>query len=402
MKSIYINKLYYLILGIFMASFIIPSYSFNTQCMIATVFLGFFFKDNEINKIKRLKNNIVQITLLSIPFILALVGLLYTNNLDEGLKIITSQLPFLLISLTFLITKWSKNQLYYCLNAFSFSIIIYCLIVFSFTYFLKINNLGNYFYYDQYGYFFGKHTTYSALFITITISYLSYLIKTNFIRKINILYLIIILFLSTQLYFLSVRIAIISIIINLVYIVISLKSNIKYVGILSIISSSFIIFSLPNLKKRFSPSMTEVGSMDGLYFRKEHWLSILETIKYNGILFGGGTGNNRSFLFDQYKNRKLTSAYLEEYNAHNQYLEFILDYGLFGICSFLLLLIYLYYYQIKQKNLLAILILNTFIIFFITESLLVRQSGIMLFAILTTLIMNQTINNSNFGKNKTL
>ena len=148
--------------------------------------------------------------------------------------------------------------------------------------------------------------------------------------------------------------------------------------------------------------MTEVGAMDGLDFRKEHWLSVLETIKYNGLLFGGGTGNDRNFLFNQYKDRKLTSAYIEEYNAHNQYLEIILDYGLFGFACFTFLLLYIYYYQLKYKDVLTLLILNTFVIFFMTESLLNRQSGIMLFAILTTLIMNKTINNLNFGKNKTL
>ena len=384
-----------------MASFVTPSYSFNTQCMIALVFIGVFLKDNGVNKIKRLKNNALQIALLSTPLVIALIGLIYTNDLNQGLKIITNQVPFLLISLTFLTTKYTDNQLHYSLKAFSFSVFIYCLMSFIFAYYLKINQLGNYFYYEQYGYFFDKHTTYFALFINLAITYLSYLIIKNLRNKINLLYLFIIAFLGIQLYFLSVRIAIVSLIINLIFIVFSLKSKVKYVSILGLIGCSYIIFSLPNFKKRFSPSMTEIGSMDGLNFRKEHWISVLKTIQHNGIFFGGGTGSDRSFLFEEFKNRKLTSAYLEEYNAHNQYLELIMDYGLFGFSIFICLLIYLYYYQIKHRNLLALLILNTFIIFFTTESLLVRHSGIMLFAILSTLIMNQTINNSHFGKNKT-
>lgn len=402
MKSIYIDKLYYILLGLFMASFTIPSYSFNTQCFITLVFVGLFLKDNGIEKIKKLKKNYIQIFLLSIPFIIAIFGLLYTNNLKEGFRIITTQLPFLLISLTFLSTGFNKNQLYYCLKTFSFSVVIYNIIVFCFASYLKLNDLGIFFYYDQYGYFFGKHTTYTALFIIITISFLSYLIKEDLKRRINLLYFIIILFLCLQLYFLSVRIAIISLFINLIFIVITIKHKVKYIVILGLISSSILMFFLPNFKKRFLPSMTEVGAIDGLDFRKEHWLSVLETIKYNGLLFGGGTGNDRNFLIDQYKDRKLTSAYLEEYNAHNQYLEIILNYGLLGFACFIFLLLYLYYYQVKYKDILTLLILNTFVIFFITESLLIRQSGIMLFAILTTLIINKTINNLDFGKNKTL
>ena len=82
MKSIYIDKLYYILLGLFMASFTIPSYSFNTQCFITLVFVGLFLKDNGIEKIKKLKKNYIQIFLLSIPFIIAIFGLLYTNNLE--------------------------------------------------------------------------------------------------------------------------------------------------------------------------------------------------------------------------------------------------------------------------------------------------------------------------------
>lgn len=135
----------------------------------------------------------------------------------------------------------------------------------------------------------------------------------------------------------------------------------------------------------------------------DHWLSVIETIKSNNLFFGNGTGSNRDFLMEQYQIRKLTSAYLEEYNAHNQFLEIMLDYGIIGLISLLFLLIYLYYYQIKHRKILPILMLNIFIIFFITESLLVRQSGIMIFALILTLITYETFNKPLYsGKNKTL
>lgn len=397
------HNFYFIILGIFVSSFIVPSYSFNTQCFIALVFVGIFMISSFKEKFNEFKLNYSKILIAAIPFLLALAGLAYTDNIENGVKTLVSQLPLFLLPMSVLILKLPKSTLNYCLKILTFSAVVYCLIVFGYVTYLNLNNLGNFFYYEQYGVFFGKHTTYTALFITLCITFLAYQIRFSQFTNHIYLFSITILFLLSQLYFLSVRIAIGALFINFIFILFTYKSKLKYIGIgLSVILCTSI-FYLPNFKKRFMPSMTEVGEMEGLTFRKEHWLSVIETIKHNNFFFGNGTSSDRTYLFNQYKSRNLTSAYLEEYNAHNQFLEITLDYGFIGLILFIFLFVYLYYYLIKQRELLAILLLNVIIIFCITESLLVRQSGIMIFAILLTFIMNLIINNSrHLGKNKNI
>lgn len=397
------NIIFYIILGLFMASFVIPSYSFNTQCMIGIVLYSIFIKDNLTTKKQLIQKNKLNILIISIPFLLALVGLTYSNQTENGLKILLNLLPFLLVPISLLIIRLKPKILDHCLKVITCSTIFYCILVMGYVSYLYFNQLGDYFYYENYGLFFGKHTTYSALFIAISLSYLLYKLRYNKDRTNYYLYPLGIGFLFLQIYFLSVRIAMISLFINTIFITLTLKHRLKYLAVISQILLGYLVFNLPNFKKRFMPSMTEAGEMNGLSFREEHWLSVIETIKSNNLFFGNGTGSNRDFLMEQYQIRKLTSAYLEEYNAHNQFLEIMLDYGIIGLISLLFLLIYLYYYQIKHRKILPILMLNIFIIFFITESLLVRQSGIMIFALILTLITYETFNKPLYsGKNKTL
>ena len=397
------NIIFYCILGLFITSFVIPSYSFNTQCLIGMALYSLLIKDNLRTKILYFKKQKFNIPIIGIPFLLALCGLIYSNDKENGLKIVVNLLPFVLIPFSLLLIRLKPTILDYCLKVLTFSTVFYCILVMGYVSYLYINQLGDYFYYENYGLFFGKHTTYSALFIALSISYLLYELRYKKDKVKYFVYPLLVGFLCLQIYFLSVRIAMISIFINTIFLTLTLKNKIKYFVVVGLTLLSYLVFNLPNFKKRFLPSMTEAGEMNGLSFREEHWLSVVETIKNNNIFFGNGTGSDRTFLIEQYQIRKLTSAYLEEYNAHNQFLEIMLDYGIIGLISFLFLLIYLYYYQIKKRKIVSLLMLNIFIIFFITESLLVRQSGIMIFALILTLITYETFYKPLYiEKNKTL
>ena len=195
-------------------------------------------------------------------------------------------------------------------------------------------------------------------------------------------------FFIVVLYFLSVRISIIAI--GLVIIVTSLSSLrgiLKYAIILLIPLVLLAIFNSPNFKKRFEPSQTEVGSIEDIDFRKLHWQSVLETISEKPI-FGVGTEGNRETLFSKYKEKKLTAAYEENYNAHNQFLEVALDFGVIGLIIFLGFIGYLFYLALVHKDFMLIQFLLIFIIYFLTESLLVRHSGIIMFSLLISLLFS--------------
>jgi O-antigen ligase len=388
MKQLITHKIFYVFLGVFMASFVMPSYGFNTQLLISVLAFGLLFVDSFSSKLSNLKTHKKTILILSLHFISYLIGCLFTDNWQEAMKILKAQLPVFLIPMVFFSLNLKQNLLRYALKYFSFAVTLYSFLVLVYVFSLKFLNLGDFSYYNTFAIFYNKHTTYIGLFVTVSITYFVNIFFEHSAKIKKIILALLVLILFVTIYFLSVRIAILTLFLNINFIVFfKLKSKLKYliIGVSSVLIIG--LFSLPNFERRFEPSMTEIGEVDGLEFRQKHWESVLYTINHNSLLFGNGTGSNRELLYDQYKKHKLTSAYIDEYNTHNQFLEITLENGLLGLLLFLLMFGYIYYFQIIRRNILELSILNIFLLFFMTESLLVRQSGIMLFSILATLIM---------------
>ena len=126
-------------------------------------------------------------------------------------------------------------------------------------------------------------------------------------------------------------------------------------------------------------------------FRELHWKAVLETIAQNNLLIGYGTRSHRDFLYNKYKDYGLTSAYKEDYNAHNQYLEVFLEFGLLGFILFLSMILYLLWIFNKNKDFSALSILLVFLIYMLTESIFQRHSGIVIFSFLIALYLNENI-----------
>jgi O-antigen ligase len=145
------------------------------------------------------------------------------------------------------------------------------------------------------------------------------------------------------------------------------------------------IFSSPNFEKRFQPSKTEISTMEDFDFRMIHWRAVIETIQSNSLLFGSGTKGDRDYLYNKYREYKLTSAYEEKYNAHNQFLEIPLNHGVLGLLFFLFFLGYIIKPLLFHKKYFYISIMLVFIIYMLTESILVRHSGIVLFSLIATI-----------------
>ena len=67
-------------------------------------------------------------------------------------------------------------------------------------------------------------------------------------------------------------------------------------------------------------------------------------------LFGYGTHSEKDVLAHFYKLNGLDSAYHNRYDAHNIYLSYLLEYGIFGLLIFLLWLISNLFLAIKSRN----------------------------------------------------
>ncbi len=94
---------------------------------------------------------------------------------------------------------------------------------------------------------------------------------------------------------------------------------------------------------------------------------------------GQGLGDEKDQLIAVYESENQLLLLEKGYNSHNQYLDYWIKIGLIGLISFLVFLIYNLHKAFFFHNSLLFYIILFFSINFLTENVLVRQSGLIPF-----------------------
>jgi len=359
-----------------------PKFDINSKAIIACI-IAWFIYNSISEKWKNLKKRVPLFFILSSLFWIALLGLLYTQNMGEGLKNLQKSLPFLVFPLIILTIDLNKKTAAFLLKYFSYSVIIASVFALSKAFFLKANNLGSYFHFSRLEFIFDKHNTYFALFSLIAITYFLF----NLSRK-KWRYVVCILYLFALLYLLSVRISIVGLVVIICVFLISKRKSIpaKYYYVLLLTTLLPILFYFtPSFQDKFNPHTPEGEAISDIGSRKIHWQAAINTFGQDNLLLGAGTGDGHDKLFETYRIFNFETGYVYKYNAHNQYLEILLFYGFIGLFLMALLFFSLIKINIKEGNFVALAIILLFLTFMITESILLRHDGIVVFAIFMTL-----------------
>lgn len=159
------------------------------------------------------------------------------------------------------------------------------------------------------------------------------------------------------------------------------------------------IYQLPVVRERFISSFGLNKTSDWVYgdpnktqpdseARLIKWKASIEIIKSNWLI-GVGTGDVQSELNLQYEKLGFQLGIDQRFNAHNQYLQTSIGLGIIGLLTFLGTILTSLKESIRTKNYLY----TSFIVFFalncITESLLERQYGIILYSLFSCLFFVQ-------------
>ena len=138
------------------------------------------------------------------------------------------------------------------------------------------------------------------------------------------------------------------------------------------------------LKKEINPAT----KFDGFTLRKELWNIGLEIAEKDSklLFFGVGPGDAQDEINSKLKSNNFylgngmskKTGFLN-YNCHNQYIQSILETGLFGLSLILFLFLFLLYAGFITQNKLLILFNFILLAAFFTESYLSRQIGIISF-----------------------
>ncbi|HNS13262.1 MAG TPA: O-antigen ligase family protein [Bacteroidia bacterium] len=155
--------------------------------------------------------------------------------------------------------------------------------------------------------------------------------------------------------------------------------------VLMFILSLIMIWKVPYFSSRFkeiSVSNTKIAEGDqdnSVNIRAGIFHCSSKIIKENW-LFGVGPGNIRTELNNCYTSISKEDYIKNNYNTHNQFMDFWAGLGILGPISLLLILIYISYKSVRQKNPLVLCIALFFLISMQTENVLNRQNGIVVFA----------------------
>lgn len=334
-------------------------------------------------------------------------SLLYTSDLSyafrklgPGISIIIFPLIFTIFLGSFNIKKKVIDQ---TLKLFSISTLLYMIIFIMYLYFvIQPNNLKiDYLSVNYLRYFLrempviGRHPIYASLYIGVSIIYLISQIYSSY--KKNKIYfftiLIIFSFLAFSLFLISSKSAIIFLLVTAFAIGFNhFKSKLyKTIFITTFfISLVVIIIFIPRVNSRFKEllesktySSENIDKHNSSQIRVAIWQIAFEKIK-TAPLLGYGIGDVKSVLSEGYKEK--SPALLEnDYNSHNQYLGIWLGTGLIGLILFLYFLYFNNSLAFNSKDVLFLAIVIFFSLHFLTENILERQTGAILFFFLINL-----------------
>ena len=124
--------------------------------------------------------------------------------------------------------------------------------------------------------------------------------------------------------------------------------------------------------------------------RAERWKCAVELIREKPLT-GYGTGEEKFKLSEMYTKYKLSNSLANNFDAHNQYLGFMIKSGLFGLFAYLLLLIYSLYVSLKKRNYIHICLLLILATTSLTENTLDSNKGIVFFAFFNSLLVFSNI-----------
>jgi O-antigen ligase len=346
--------------------------------------------------------------LFIIYYIWQVVGLIYSDDTKMALSNLFGRLSLVLFPLVLVIPgEMIKKKINLLIRVFAASTFFFILVCFSYalyrsTHFqngLLIFNPHppeffwlNYFYSSELT--LNQHPSYISMYVLLAffICFESYFDHTLNIRQRILWFVIGLLLLVTQ-YFLSSRAGIlISLILVPLYLIIKLRQlgKSKHVWIwIVIILIAFVPFVIKN--QRVDYLFGRIFNNPVGYERKQDprftiWKSGIEIAKKN-LLFGVGIGDVRTELSLEYQRRGEEQMAIERFNAHNQFLEVLLENGIIGLIIFLSIFSTMIYIAFRTNNLLYLVFIIMILMFFFFETVLYRLAGVSFFSLFSFLLL---------------
>jgi len=356
---------------------------------ICNVLLGIFIASSILNFFQN-KDRVFNLRYLLMScaiFIVLALSLVYTENMDYGIKKVTTTLPLIVIPLS--LALWTPKLIAsfkVFINKFLFFYVLSVLLLSLITLYqfketlwspdlfrraLLSNNLFN----DMEALYYSFHLA-MALMVLLHLFWSS----LTFWRQ--LLLVVIMCALAPLLISLSFKSTILSFLVA--FGLYSLKIN--HYKVWTLFAAALItVVGLVSLSTDFNKRFAN------LFFIKDaseiEYAEIKKTIQVCAIelapeagLFGFGIGDGKQQLINCYKGKNQTLVNYS-YNSHNQYIGLYLKVGFIGLLIFAIYLFSFLYVGLTQKNHLGTSILIFISIFMLAENIIEREQGVYYFAL---------------------
>ncbi|MFB9055249.1 O-antigen ligase family protein [Mariniflexile ostreae] len=356
---------------------------FNNQ--VANIVLFFLFLTLVSDK-RSYQFKLTNAVIITIVFFLYLILRESFHFEKKGIDYIVRLIPILLLAISLGLYEFRYCQIKFITHALILiNYIFYISAIFFGIYLYLLNSSNNVlldFSYYQWvvAVKFDFHPPYWGVFIV-----LSFIVVIRNKTVPNLKKIIFGIFTFFFLFLLSSRTAILAIISVVLLEFICNRLIKKRAKIFMLVSFVIAILALSLYPSYLSKKITDNS---GFQERVRLWSSAYEAFEEN-YLVGSSVPQGES-LIRQFYNFK--DAEKKNFDPHNQFLFFIVNYGIIGLSLFLVLLFYR-----ESYSLAFIMFLIATVLSFTTESVLNRQMGVIIFAVFLNII-----NNSSFNKIATL
>jgi len=390
------NKLHYFLA--LLTAFLLPTARL-VPIVISLMFLNWLVEGDLINKLKRVFTNKWAMLFISV-YLVHLIGMFYTENNPNGWQNLEVKLSLLVFPLMILTRPFNQKQSNNIISALLTGSIAVSILLLGRASLIYFETGENHFFYSQLAAFL-IHTSYLAMYFGFLIIWLILglfdigKIKSNFSKPLNIL---VILFLSVLIILLSsksgILILLLTYFVSIIYYIFHFKKYmIGAIGLGLFIVSLFMASKVfPDSANRIKTAIVTVlenkkqnDSKESTGVRILIWQAA-ESVFSRNLAFGVGTGDMADELLAEYDKRKFTGALEHRLNAHNQFYQILIGFGLFGLIPFALSLLAPLFNAFRQKDVLYIAFILISIINFFPESMLETMAGAMFYGFFNSLL----------------
>lgn len=380
-----------------------PLMVFWCLCLLISI------KKNILNFYKQRKINLILFSLFIIYYFWQILSISYSEDLNLGLSNLFGRLslivfPLVLINPPDIIVRNIK----FLIRTFAFFTFLFLISCYSFALYRSLHFEAGQLIFNHHlpdfpwlSYFYGtelvifQHPTYVAMYVLLSVLFC---FEAWFDKLLSIKYramwLLIGLMLIISEYFISSRAGIL-----ISLLLVSAYSLIKFKNIKRKILKRFIIIivfisliPLVITNSRVDSLYNSFLKHDDLTKSKEGtrliiWQAALNIFKQH-VFMGVGIGDVQSNLSEQYSEMGKYELASERLNAHNQYLEVLVETGIVGFFIFIAMIITMLYIAVIDKNLLYFSFGIMIVLFFLFETILYRFAGVSFFSLFSFLLMH--------------